>query len=559
MAFAILFYFATRQAYWDYFSGDDLDKTGWPTLISWGDFARQLVTPRFSPDLFRPVGYLYYRIMGRTFQLTYWPYVVVLQVGHVINVVLLFFVLRRLKFSDFAAAAGALFFSFHAAVIDIYWQPQYIFEVLACMLSFLAMLLYMRGSWLLAIIPFWFAYKSKEITVTLPLVLLAYELLLGERKWKRLIPYFVISLNFGLQAVWHNRHTSLASGYVLRFTPEILWHTVAFYASAIFFLPLAGLALLVLPFLLRDRVAWLGSIFMVALFVPMIVLPGRLESVYWYIPLVGVTLLFAVLFSRLPPFVTVLFLLIWLPLNYKMSYPHRAELFAIGSDTRWYTTGLVAYARTVPHLKAVVYEGTPWRLGSWGVEGAIHHAFGFDVDAVWYMNPKAGEVIHRVPMAIVAYDPFRHAVTGRLRTADLPETYIRFRDRNWVTESQLGDGWYDRDTPLRWIAPRAEARFYRPPAPVEFQIEATVPEDNLRKNGPSKVTLLEDGRPLGTAELSIDSRHPLRWKLPAGEPGVKLITILCEPVRHGGPQDPRDLGIAISALGYVTASDPSEK
>ena len=158
---ATLFFFANRPAYNAYFSDDDLDKSGWPTVISNGQFITEILTPKLSEGNFRPVGYLYYRYMARIFKLNYRPWVVVLQAGHLINVILLFFVLRRFGFPDFAAGVGALFYVFHAALIYIYWQPQYIFEVLCCMFCLIALLLYMEGHWIMALIPFWLAYKSK--------------------------------------------------------------------------------------------------------------------------------------------------------------------------------------------------------------------------------------------------------------------------------------------------------------------------------------------------------------------------------------------------------------
>ena len=123
LAASTLFFFANRPAYKAYFSDDDLDKMGWPTVLTNGDFVNEILTPKYSKDLVRPIGYLYYRYMARAFKLNYRPWVVVLQAGHLINVILLFFVLRRFGFSDFAAGIGALFYVFHAALIYIYWQP----------------------------------------------------------------------------------------------------------------------------------------------------------------------------------------------------------------------------------------------------------------------------------------------------------------------------------------------------------------------------------------------------------------------------------------------------
>jgi hypothetical protein len=549
LAAATLFFFANRPAYKAYFSDDDLDKMGWPTILGNGDFVKEILTPKLSEGNFRPVGYLYYRYMGRLFKLNYRPWVVVLQAGHLINVILLFFVLRRFDFSDFAAGIGALFYVFHAALIYIYWQPQYIFEVLCCMFCLITMLLYMRGHWILALISFWLAYKSKEIAVTLPVALLAWEWFIGGRKWKRLVPYFAISLNFGLQAIWANRINAPDSGYALVFKPAILWHTIVFYSSAIVFLPYAGLALLLAPLFTRDRRVWVGLIFVAALFVPMLVLPSRLETVYWYIPAIGLTIAVAALATRAPPWAIALFFLAWFPLNYHMMKPKRSEMLAHGDQVRWYLGGLLDYAKRVPRLKAVVYQATPSFMGSWGIEGAIHQVFGLGIDAVWYRNPNVRRVLSEVPMAIVGYDSQTHSVSGRLRERDELDSYVRFSDE--PPGLQLGGGWYIEDSAFRWIQPMAEITLHRPEGASEFEIVAFLPRESIEKDGPARIGVIEDQHPLGTRTLSESQPHALRWKLAAGGAGDHRITIVTEPVRHGAG-DTRDFAFTVGAIGYVS-------
>lgn len=530
LAFSVLFFFANRAAYKGYFFSDDLDKLGWPTLIPIQDYYREILSPKFSPLNFRPIGYLYYRFLGNTFHLYFPPYIAVLQAFHLLNVILVFLLLRRLRFSEFAAGAGALLYMFHAAVIFIYWRPEYIFEVLCSGLCLITMLLYVRGRWLVALIPFWLAYKSKEIAVTLPAALLAIEWFLGERKWKRLIPYFLISLSFGLQAVWHNRSIAPEAGYALRFSPAVLWNSVAFYSSAIFFVPFAGLLLLLLPFFVRDRRLYVGLIFMVSLFVPMLVLPSRQESVYWYIPMIGLTMVLAAIAVRTPRWAMVLFFVFWLPLNYAMLRPERRSLLAVADQHRWYMTGLLQYARRVPPLKAVVFAGTPEYMGSWGVEGGIRLAFGNSVDAVWYHSPRAQEAMAEIPMAIVDYNPMTHALKGMLRTHRELQSYIRFSDV--VPEPQFGEGWGGAGAdPQRWISSQADVTLYRSAESKQFEIVVS---------GPAEVTVLEDGRSLGSRTLSGPGTQTLRWVLDNAAAGNKKITI-----------QTHDRPTVVQAFGYV--------
>src|SRR5579859_3407404 len=160
VAAAALFFIANRAAYQGYFSDDDLAGMGWPTFVGNSVFIQGLLTPEFIPDNLRPVGFLYYRYLGRAFKLWFAPYVAVLQILHIVNVVLLLFLLRRMGFSLFAAGSGALFYAFNAVVLEAYWKPMYVFDVLCCLFCLLTLLFYVRGRWLLALIPFWLAYKS---------------------------------------------------------------------------------------------------------------------------------------------------------------------------------------------------------------------------------------------------------------------------------------------------------------------------------------------------------------------------------------------------------------
>src|SRR5205823_5513518 len=143
------------------------------------------------------------------------PYVAVLQILHIINVVLLVWLLRRLKLPFLAASAGGLFFAFHMALFNVYWEPMYVFDLLCgtlCLLSFLA---YVHRRFVLSFLLFWLAYRAKENAIILPAVFLAYEWLLGKRQWKPLLAFFGISLTLGVQALWNNM--SRDSSYTLKF------------------------------------------------------------------------------------------------------------------------------------------------------------------------------------------------------------------------------------------------------------------------------------------------------------------------------------------------------
>jgi hypothetical protein len=290
---------------------------------------------------------------------------------------------------------------------------------------------------------------------------------------------------------------------------------------------------------------------MIVLFVPMLVLPSRVESVYWYIPMIGLTFAFAVLAGNVPRWAVAIFFLFWLPLNYYELRPKRSEMLAHGDEARWYVNGLLECKKQMPPLRAIVFQFTPPFMGAWGIEGALHQVFGLSVDLAWYRDEKAKKLMSEVPMALIGYYPLSHTVRGRLRLRDEMESYISMNEEPPM--SQIGDGWLNADSQFSWIQPKAEITLRRPEGSREFELVASLPSGVFKNEGPSRITILEDGRSLGVQQLSDAGKQPqpLRWKLPGGEAGIHRLTIVSEPARRL-PGNPNQIGVAVRALGYVS-------
>ena len=397
---AALFLIANRASYKGYFMDDDLNTLSWakngdvPMFLAW------LVSPRFHPENFRPVGAFYYRILGGLFGMNFPPYIAALHFIHFCNVILLYLILRRLKLPPVASGAGALFFLFNVATLDIYWKPMYVFDLLCGTFCLATLLLYIRGNWVLGLVTFWLAYKSKELAVMLPLALAAYELFDGPKNWKRLIPYIAISVSFGLQGLLLSPNQN--NDYAMRFTPSAFWKTWSYYSTELFFVPYL---LILAAILLRDRRIYLGLIAALVLLFPMLALPGRLFAAYWYAPLIGVAMIAAALATRVPRWALVGFFVIWFAFNYAMLRPKRKAILAASDDNRAYVAAVSGFAREQPGVQAVGYDGAPPAMHEWGIEGAVHIFMGNAAQLFPAASSEFESARTKAPAAIIHWQP----------------------------------------------------------------------------------------------------------------------------------------------------------
>jgi hypothetical protein len=292
----VLFLIANRGAYEGYFQDDELDTLAWTPFTPLATFARDALSPRLSPVNFRPVGHMYFRVLGAAAGLRFPWYVAGIHVLHFVNLWLLYLLARRMEADRVTSAAAAVFFAFHMALFDAYWKPMYVFDVLCALFSLLSIHAWIRRRWLISFLCFWLAFKSKEVAVMLPAVLACYEYWLGERKWKPLVGFLATSLMLGLQGLFLNRGAENA--YSLHFTPASLWGAIRFYSSQVLLAPYAGLALLALPFVIRRKRVWFGMAMAILTLIPMLLLTNRLYSAYLYVPIAGLAMAFPPIETR---------------------------------------------------------------------------------------------------------------------------------------------------------------------------------------------------------------------------------------------------------------------
>jgi hypothetical protein len=290
-----------------------------------------------------------------------------------LNVWLLWLVSRRLGAPVFAAAAACFFFGLHMALFDDFWKPMYVFDVLCATFCLLSLWCFARERWVLSFVAFWLAYKSKELAVMLPMVLVAYELWFGKRRWKPLAPFFLASLSFGLQGIWNNPNRD--NDYTFRFSAKALARTSVYYAGRVFLLPYLGFVVPAFGLLARNRRTWFGLSMMGLFLFPLLFLPGRIFSAYCYLPFTGLAIALTGMAEAAPPAALALFLALWLPLDLHELRLRQRETLSRDDEIRTWMAGVGRFAAGGERVDAFVFSGAPAAFQRWGVEGALKYFY----------------------------------------------------------------------------------------------------------------------------------------------------------------------------------------
>ena len=547
LAMMVLFLIANRGAYEGYFQDDELDNLAWTPFTPLATYARELVSPRLSPMNFRPVGHFYFRVLASVAGLRFPWYVAGIHALHLLNVWLLYLLMRRLAADRFTSAAAALFFAFHMALFDVYWKPMYVFDVLCALFALLSIHAWIRRRWVLSFVCFWLAFKSKEVAVMLPAVLAVYEFTLGERKWKPLVAFFAASLGMGIQGLFFN--PNVGDDYTLRLTAAGLWSAARFYASQVLLIPYAGFALLALPLLARRKRVWFGLAMALLTLAPMLLLSNRLFAAYLYLPLVGLALAFPPLESRRAQALAAAAFLVWIPFNYGRLRENRRAALTIAQENRAYVEAVGELVRADREVRTFVYDGAPSAMKRWGVHGAIQYFAGpgelhvYSVEDGDHAQAFAAERFR-----LLVWDARHRRLQSLQRTpATTDAPFIGFDAP--VPIWQLAEGWYQPEGAFRWIQPRATARLYRPPQARRFELSVNTGPGLIRDVGKTEVEVRIDGVVAGRAAFAKPGLQTVSWALASAPAGTVNVEFRVAPA-YRAPGDPRTLGIAITGFGF---------
>ncbi len=546
IAVLVLFFVANRGAYQSTFSDDDLDNIAWTRTTPASTFLSGLLSPRYFPNHFRPVGHFTYYVLANTAGLQFRPYVGTIHLLHFANAVLLWLLLRRLGLDGWRAGVGTVFFIFNMALFDALWKPMYLFDLWCALFCLAALIFYIDGRLLLSLAAFWFAYKSKEHAVALPAVLLAYEWLVGQKQWKRVLPFAAIAASFVLQGVLVNQKAG--EDYRLQFSLEALDKTIRFYAGD----PIVVLLIFFFCLVEGQRIL-LGAVAAICFLAPMLVLPGRVSGAYLYVAMIGVAIAAAAYLARHAWWCTALLLAVWLPLNYDKMRDHRRAALAGAHENQAYLTAAASLPVRAPGVHRFIYDGFPPGLKWWGILGALRFYYNRqDLEMFSIEDKNLTQLFEQGDVALLKWDNPRRQLTVVKRSPGEPDqAFIRMDETTPIW--QLEEGWYQGEHKYRWIKPRASARLFKPAGATEFTAEVNIGPKYLADVKRARLNVAADGKAIGSAEFASGGWQTVKFPVASGPAATIHVEFTVEPEYRPSATDPRVLGIPIGAFGFAGA------
>ena len=332
---ACFFLFFTWRGLLVYYTGDDMmNLYGY-----WTEPLSTLVKQNifFWTSSYRPFGGVIYRIVFGIFGFNPYPEYVIYYAAMLTNLWVAYRLISRLAGSKEVGAIGTLLWAFHGKFDYLYYNAGSLYDVFCFLFFSSALLIYLRARDAGRFLGIWgtlgflaclvCALNSKEMAVTLPAIVLMYELLFHPPDFRKLRAIVAWCFREGrvallgavlvliyIPAKLGANGLAQDAAYVPSYTlGRWLQDTGIFFADlvyrndaghlmgvnpfsplsiAIFYAAFIGVALW-----LRSRVALFGFLFFAVTMLPVSFIPPRLGFVM-YLPLAGLALYFAVCLVR---------------------------------------------------------------------------------------------------------------------------------------------------------------------------------------------------------------------------------------------------------------------
>jgi len=214
-----------------YFVDDDVTSLRYAIAAPAGTLLYQ--TFAFSPEGYRPIGLLWYKAMREIAGLHQLPFRIVPMVILIFNLGLMGLLTFTLTQSTEITLLAMLLASFHSRMIDLYFSSSDIYDILCYAFYFAALVTYIRRrdqfrpiGWRGAVILLFqiLGLGAKEMAVTLPFILLAFEasLYVGEGRrtcgWRRwwTDAGWLIGCGFAISVIFSVRRLAGADTFLKR-------------------------------------------------------------------------------------------------------------------------------------------------------------------------------------------------------------------------------------------------------------------------------------------------------------------------------------------------------
>jgi hypothetical protein len=311
--------------------------------------------------------------------------------------------------------------------------------------------------------------------------------------------------------------------------------------------PYLGFAVPIAARFSGNRRIWFGTAAMILFLVPVLFLPGRIETAYCYLPFTGLAIALSGAAEMCHPAVIVAGLLLFVPLTLHDLRIQRRDKLAKDDDARAWVTGFRRFAAGAGPIDTFLWNGEPYGFGAFGIEGAIKCFYpGPHLQIVYYQ--KLPVAVGGAHVAVLTWIQNLHKLDVVIHGPDTPDaSYIDATSATPVW--QLGEGWSNPEGGFRWIAPYATARLDRPANAARFELKVLANTTLLQSAGTLTVQVSVNGVELPPRQVTKTGWQTLAWDLPAAPPGSANVAIRTDPPFHPA-SDPRILGIAVGSFGF---------
>ncbi len=289
-----------------YFSVDDFFEIAYFRNHSILQFVPDFIVHGDINEFTRVIGFVAFASLQKVFGLNHFAFDFALFATHTVNLLLLFFVSRKLTKNDFASFFVSMIFNKNY----LFYYSNIHENLLAtfCILT-IFLFLYYPKKFYLAVISFVLALFSKETAVTVPVVLFAISLF-HKLDRKKIFYLFLISIVFGVYtSYFFVTNKILGDNFI--YTPTA--RLIDLFRGYLYYVELKIIALSILFSIITKKYIYLPLLITVFItLTPASMLVNRREMYYIYMPFMYLMIYFAMLLPKLSLKNSIVYLIIFI-------------------------------------------------------------------------------------------------------------------------------------------------------------------------------------------------------------------------------------------------------